>query len=104
MASEALELTEEPSVVFEEQPDLRNPVANHGDSLEPHAEREARHLLGIVAHRAKHVGVHHPRPQQLEPAPAAAHAAAPAALARLHDALPVAHRTRSVHLTPGLDE
>src|SRR2546426_5895217 len=70
------ELAEESEVVLEEEPDLGDAVPQHRDALEPHAEREARDLLGIVAHGAEHVGVHHPGAQHLEPARALAHAAA----------------------------
>src|SRR5689334_4323019 len=55
----ALELLEEPQVVLEEEPDLRDRVAAHRDAFESHAEREPRDLFGVVADRAEHVRVHH---------------------------------------------
>ena len=44
------ELLQESHVRLVEQPDVRDAVAEHGDPGRPHAEREARVPLGIVAH------------------------------------------------------
>src|SRR5437667_3931400 len=74
----ASELPQEADVVLEEHPDLGDPVAHHGDALESHAEGEAGDLLGIVAHGAEHLGVHHARPHNLVPPRALAHAPPPA--------------------------
>ena len=54
-------------------------VLEHGDALDAHPEGPAGHFLGIVAHVAEHVRVHHPRAEDLEPAALLADAAAVAA-------------------------
>src|SRR3990172_5769426 len=64
---EGAELAEEAQVVLEEEPDIVDAVLEHGDALDAHAEGPARHLLGVIAHIAEHVGMHHARAQDLDP-------------------------------------
>ena len=51
-------------------------MAQHGDPLEPPAEREARVALRVVADELEEVRVDHPRAADLDPARVAAHRAA----------------------------
>src|SRR5262249_19461980 len=72
------ELLQEPQVVVEEQAQVRDAVLEHRDALDAHAEREALHLVRVVAvlaHVAKHVRVDHARAEDLDPARALAQAA-----------------------------
>src|SRR6266508_3270612 len=69
-------LIQEAQVVLEEEPDVVDPVLEHGDALDTHAEGPARDLLGVIAHVAEHVGMYHARAQNLEPAGLAADATA----------------------------
>src|SRR5262244_1574419 len=73
------ELREEAHVVLEEQTDVVNLVLENGHPLHAHAEGPARDLLGIVAHVAQDVGVHHAGAQNLDPASMLAEPAARAA-------------------------
>src|SRR5680860_319335 len=68
-------LLQEAQVVVEEQAQVGHAVAQHRDPLDAHPEREALDLLRIVAavgHEAEHVGVDHPRAEDLDPARALA--------------------------------
>ena len=65
------ELLEEAQVVLEEEADVVDAVLEHGHALDAHAERPARDLFRVVADVAQHVGMHHARAQDLEPAPTA---------------------------------
>src|SRR5262252_6255141 len=66
-AVDSCELPEEAEVVLEEQTDVVDPVLEHGHTLDAHAEGPARDLFRVVADIAKHLRVHHPRAQDLEP-------------------------------------
>src|SRR5215467_9704677 len=73
------ELREEAHVVLEEQTDVVDLVLENGHPLHAHAEGPARDLLGIVAHVAQDVRVHHAGAQNLDPASMLAEPAARAA-------------------------
>src|SRR4051794_914095 len=91
------ELAQEADVVLPQQPDVRQPVAEQRDPLEPEPEREARHLLGVVAVGADELvqlRVDHPRAAHLDPAGVLAHGAA----------APVAEEARDVRLDRRLGE
>src|SRR2546423_9835799 len=61
-------LRQEARVALEERTDLVDAVADHGDPLEPEAERETLPLLRVVADGLEHVRVHHPAAAELDPA------------------------------------
>src|SRR5712691_9525078 len=61
-------LSEKPQVVLEEKPDVVDAVLEHGDTLDPHAERPPRDLFRIVADVAQHLRMHHSGAEDLEPA------------------------------------
>src|SRR5262247_420140 len=73
------ELKQEAHVVLEEQTDVVDLVLEDGHPLHAHAEGPARNLLGIVAHVAQDVGMHHARAQDLDPTSVLAEPAARAA-------------------------
>src|SRR5260370_7725118 len=79
------ELSQEAQVVLEEQPEVVDPVLEHRDALDPHAERPPGDLLGVVADVPQHLRMHHPRAQDLDPA---ALLAQPAARAAAHEPPP----------------
>src|SRR5205085_2226922 len=63
-------LLQEPDVVVVQQPEVWQPVLQHGDPLDPHPEGESLDLLGVIAVLAnvlEHVGIDHPGPQDLDP-------------------------------------
>src|SRR3954452_16148344 len=65
------ELLQEPQAVLEEHAQVRYAVTQEGDAFDAHPEREALHLLGVVAvalHEAEHVRVDHPGAEDLDPA------------------------------------
>src|SRR5262244_1076295 len=70
------ELRQEAHVVLEEQTDVVDLVPENGHPLHAHAEGPARDLLGIVAHVAQDVGMHHAGAQNLDPASVLAEPAA----------------------------
>src|SRR4051812_12091176 len=81
-ARASAELLQEPQVVLEEHAQGGHAVAQERDALDAHAEREALHLLGVVAvvaHEAEHVRVDHPGAEDLDPARALAERIAGAA-------------------------
>src|SRR5690606_30398065 len=80
------ELRQEPQVVVEEQAQVIDAIAQHGQTLHAHAEGEALEFLGIDAGHAQHVRVHHAAAHDLQPAGLLADAAA---LAGAHHALHV---------------
>ena len=45
--AKSLKLLKESRIVFEEQADVRDPVAQHGDAFDPHAEGEAGEPLAV---------------------------------------------------------
>src|SRR5215475_3748753 len=88
------ELPEEAQVVLEEEPQVVDAVLQHRDAFDAHAERPARVFLRIVADVLQHLRMHHPAPEDLEPAGLLAH---PAAIA-------VTGEAQHVHLGRGLRE
>ncbi len=84
-------LTQEAQVVLEEQPQILDAVLQHRDPLDAHAERPARHFLGVVADVAQHVRVDHARAEDLQPSRLLAQAAA---VADAHEAEDVDLRRR----------
>src|SRR5581483_3882962 len=70
------ELPQEGEVVFVEAADVRDPVLQHRDALDAHAEREAGVRLGVDAAVLEHPGMHHAAAHDLDPARPLAHGAA----------------------------
>src|SRR4051812_42165937 len=70
------ELADDAQVAVPERTDVGDAVAQLGDALEAPAECEPGDLLGVVAHEAQHVLVHHPRAADLDPSLVRADAAA----------------------------
>src|SRR3954462_13276865 len=73
------ELFQEAQVVVVEQPDVRYPVLQRRDPLDPHAPGEALVALGVVAvlaHVLEHVGIDLAGAEDLDPALALAQRAA----------------------------
>src|SRR5262245_56704227 len=71
-APSSLELLQEAQVVLVEQPDVVDAVADHRDAVDAQAEREPRHLLGVVDDASELAidglvdrRVHHPRAHDL---------------------------------------
>src|SRR2546426_12684813 len=62
------ELRQEAHVALEEQPDVGDAVAHHGDALRPHPEGEAGVALRVHAAGLEDRGVYHAAPQDLDPA------------------------------------
>src|SRR3546814_8994226 len=60
------ELREEAGVVGEEEPQVVDAVAGHGQAVDAEAEGEALPLLGVDAAVREHVRVHHPAAAELE--------------------------------------
>ena len=73
-------------VVFEEESQVVDTVAQHRQALDTHAERITQVFLAVDADMAEHLGVDHPAAQDLEPAGMAAH---PAAVTAAHHALDI---------------
>src|SRR5690606_5041843 len=88
------ELTQESDVVFKEEAQIRNPVAQHRQALHPHAKGEAAVGLGVDTAVAKHLGMDH----------AAAHHLQPAGVATDPAALTPAVAALDIHLGGGLGE
>src|SRR3954454_7954227 len=73
------ELLQEAQVVLVEHPQVGDAVLEEGDPLDPHAEGEALHALGVVAvlgDVAEHVRVDHAGAEDLDPTRALAQRAA----------------------------
>src|SRR5688572_3076282 len=70
------ELAQDAEVVLPQEPERGQAVAQHGDALKAHAEREAGPLLGIKADELEERRVDHPGAGDLDPARVAAHRAA----------------------------
>src|SRR4030095_14740835 len=77
--SQRRELLEEAHVLLVEQSAVLDAVLQHGDALDPHAECEAGHALGVIAHRLEDRWMHHATPENLDPAGLLADRAAGAA-------------------------
>src|SRR5437870_11600046 len=60
-------LLQEAEVVVVEDPDVVNPVLQHGDALDAETSGEARVALRVDSSVANGVGVEHPAPPQLQP-------------------------------------
>src|SRR3954452_20134945 len=100
----SLELLQEADVVLEEDPQVGDPVLEHRDPLDPHAERKALDTLrvvAVVAHELEHVRVDHARAHDLDPARALAERAERAVRPATGS---VTHKTRHVHLDARLGE
>src|SRR5262245_5365876 len=54
-------------VAFEEGAQVRHPVFQHGDAIDPHAPRKALELVWIDAAVFQHIGMHHPATENLQP-------------------------------------
>ena len=80
------ELGKEPQVVIEEQTQIVDAIAQHGQALGAHAESEALELFRVDAGHAQHAWVHHAAAHHFQPAGLLAHAAA---VAGTHHALDV---------------
>src|SRR3954469_22431442 len=61
------ELAREAQVVFPQLPEIREPVAQHRDPLEPEAEGEAADLLRVVPDRLEDVRVDEAGATHLDP-------------------------------------
>src|SRR6266850_2861719 len=62
------ELSQNPQIILEKQPDVVNPILQHGDSLYTHAEGETRDFLWIVADKTEHLGIDHTGTENFQPA------------------------------------
>src|SRR5437879_2516748 len=62
------ELPQEAQVVLEEQAEIVDPVLEHRDAVDAHAERPAGDVFRVIADVAQHARVHHARTEDLEPA------------------------------------
>lgn len=62
------ELSQKSQVVLKKQPDIVDPILQHGDSLYTHAESESRDFLRIVADKTKHLGIDHTGAKNFQPA------------------------------------
>ena len=74
-----IELMQEPHVVLEIEPQVLHAVFEHGDTLDPHAEREPGIFLRIDSIGLKHIGIDHAAAHDLQPTRALADVAALAA-------------------------
>src|SRR6266550_3320091 len=63
-----LELPQEAHVVLQEEAEVGDVVLEHRQPVQPGAEGKARVALGVDAAIAKDLRVHHPRPEDLQPA------------------------------------
>src|SRR5207247_10085596 len=79
------ELPQEAQVVVPERPDAGDTVPQLSRPLDPHAEREARVLLGAPADELVEIRVDHPRAAHLDPARLLAGRATCAAADRARD-------------------
>jgi len=62
-----LELSEKSNVVFKQQPDVIDAIAEHGDPFHPDPEGKTRVLLRIVTHMSKNFRMDHPAAQDFHP-------------------------------------
>src|SRR5687768_9140363 len=69
-------LFQEPQIVFVEQPNVLNSVAQDRDALDADAPREPGVALRIVSHRLEDGWMHHSRSADFEPSALLAHRAA----------------------------
>src|SRR6266581_6225783 len=83
------ELRQEPQIVLEEQADVVDAVLEHGDAIDPEAEREPGVALRVVPHLLEDGGVDHAGSPHLDIAGSLATAAA---RARAEDARDVVFR------------
>src|SRR5262245_52722489 len=63
-----LELPQKAQVVLEEEPQIVDAIAQHGDAIDAHAPREAGVSLGIHTGGLQHVRMDHAASRDLEPA------------------------------------
>src|SRR5881296_2943263 len=85
------ELRQEPQIVLEEQADVVDAMLEHGDAVDPEAEREPGEALRVVSHLLENGGVDHARSTHLD-VPGSLAAAAARAVAE--DAGDVVFRAR----------
>src|SRR5512139_1097616 len=78
-ATGLVELLEEAEIVLEEQPQVVDAIAQHGEALDAEAEGKADESLGVDVDVPEDVGVHHAASQHLQPPGVRADAAAFAA-------------------------
>ena len=64
----SLKLRQEADVVLVEMTDVVDVVLQHGDTLHAHTEGKAAVHGGVDAAHLQHVGMHHARAQDLDPA------------------------------------
>src|SRR5438093_388286 len=95
------ELSQKSQVVLKKQPDIVDPILQHGDSLYPHAESESRKLLRIVADKTKHLGIDHTGTENFQPARRFAH---PASLPFQNRSFAAANQTLDVDLSARFGE
>src|SRR5205809_679271 len=68
--SQLLELLEEPKIVLNQHPNVRNRVLPHRDPIDSEAKSPAAVFLAVQAmplQHFQHVRMHHPAPAQLDP-------------------------------------
>src|SRR6266576_3329623 len=63
-----LELPQEANIVLQEEAEVADVVLEHRQPVQPGAEGEAGIPLGVDAPIAKNLRMHHPRPEDLQPA------------------------------------
>src|SRR5215510_15716281 len=61
------ELLQKSQISLEEELNVVDSVAQHGDSFHSHTKGEAADLLGIVIHKSVNRGINHAASQQLNP-------------------------------------
>lgn len=54
-----LKLPEEAEIVLEEKPQIIDPIFEHGDPFDSHAEGKTGHFLGIVADHPENLRINH---------------------------------------------
>src|SRR3989338_10969219 len=90
-----LELPQKSEVVLKKEPYIIYAVFQHGDPLDPHAERKACDFFRVVSDIFEYLRVHHPCAHYLEPPLASAHTAF---------VLSAAYHTRYINLGARLRE
>src|SRR4030066_1722162 len=61
------ELFQEPQIIREEEPDVIDPIFEHGDPLDAHSKCKAGDFLRIIIDKLINCRVDHSRPQDLQP-------------------------------------
>src|SRR5688500_17408714 len=60
-------LLEKPNIILEQQPNVIELVTSRARAIDAEAERKAGEFFRIDIRSAQNIGVHHPRPAQLNP-------------------------------------